>query len=61
MLFGLYSIGLAVAISGLGYGAHLLHMPTHWIVIGAVVLLDGGIASCCPAEQPEFPHEDCHR
>jgi hypothetical protein len=61
MVFGLYSLGFAVVIGGLGYGAHLLRMPTYWVVIGAVVLLGGGIASCCPGEQPEFPDEDCHR
>ena len=62
MVFGLYSIGFAVVIGGLTYAAHLLLMPTHWIVIGAVVLLGAGIVCCSPAsEQPEFPNEDCDR
>jgi uncharacterized membrane protein len=45
MSFGLYSIGFAILIGGLVYGAHLAHMPTHWIVVGAVVLLGIGILS----------------
>lgn len=45
MSFGLYAIGFAILISGLVYGAHLAHMPTHWIVVGAVVLLGIGILS----------------
>jgi uncharacterized membrane protein len=45
MSFGLYSAGFAIVIAGLIYGAHLMHMPTHWIVVGAVVLLGVGILS----------------
>jgi len=45
MSFGLYAIGFAIMIGGLIYGAHLMHMPTHWIVVGAIVLLGIGILS----------------
>jgi hypothetical protein len=45
MSFGLYSAGFAIVIAGLIYGAHLMHVPTHWIVVGAVVLLGTGILS----------------
>jgi hypothetical protein len=45
MSFGLYSIGFAILIAGLIYGAHLMHMPAHWIVVGAIVLLGVGILS----------------
>jgi len=45
MSFGLYSIGFVIVIGGLIYGAHLMHIPTHWIVVGAVVLLGVGILS----------------
>ena len=38
MSFGLYAIGFAIMIAGLIYGAHLMHMPAHWIVAGAIVL-----------------------
>jgi uncharacterized membrane protein len=45
MSFGLYAIGYAIMIGGLIYGAHLLHVPTHWIVVGAIVLVGVGILS----------------
>ena len=43
MSFGLYSIGFAILIGGLIYGAHLMHMPARWIVVGAVILCGVGI------------------
>jgi hypothetical protein len=45
MSFGIYAIGFAILIAGLAYGAHLMHMPTHWIVMGTIVLLGVGIVS----------------
>jgi uncharacterized membrane protein len=43
MTFALYTIGFAIMIAGLIYGAHLLHMPTQWIAVGAIVLIGIGI------------------
>jgi hypothetical protein len=43
MSFGLYAIGFAILIGGLLYGAVLLHMPGHWIAVGAIVLIGFGI------------------
>jgi uncharacterized membrane protein len=45
MSFGLYAIGFAIMLGGLMYGAHLMHMPTQWIVVGGIVLLGVGILS----------------
>jgi hypothetical protein len=45
MSFGLYSIGFAIMIGGLGYAAYLMHMPAHWIAVCAVVLIGVGILS----------------
>jgi hypothetical protein len=45
MSFGLYAIGFAIMIVGLIYGAHLMHVPAHWIAVGAVILLGVGILS----------------
>jgi uncharacterized membrane protein len=45
MSFGIYAAGYAIMIGGLAYAAHLVHMPTHWIVVGAVVLIGVGILS----------------
>lgn len=45
MSFGLYAMGFAVLTAGLIYGAYLLHLPGHWIVVGAIVLAGAGILS----------------
>lgn len=45
MSFGLYAMGFAIMIGGLIYGAHLMHMPAHWIAVCAIVLLGVGILS----------------
>lgn len=45
MSFGIYAVGFAILIGGLIYGAFLLHLPAHWIVVGAIVLLGAGILS----------------
>ena len=43
MSFGIYLVGFLILIGGLIYGAVLLHMPSHWIVVGTIVLLGLGI------------------
>jgi hypothetical protein len=55
MSFGLYAMGFAIVIGGLIYGAHLAHMPTRWIVVGAVVLLGIGILSGVKATRQRDP------
>ncbi|MGP0097464.1 MAG: hypothetical protein ACLPHI_10545 [Terriglobales bacterium] len=57
MSFGLYSIGFAILIAGLIYGAHLMHMPAHWIVVGSIVLLGIGILSGVKATRQKDPAE----
>ena len=36
MSFGLYLIGFVILIGGLVYGAAILHLAAHWIVVGAI-------------------------
>jgi hypothetical protein len=55
MSFGLYAMGFAILIAGLVYGAHLAHMPVHWIVVGAVVLLGVGIVTGVKATRQKDP------
>jgi hypothetical protein len=55
MSFGLYSIGFAIVIGGLIYAAYLLHMPAHWIVVGAAVLLGVGILTGVKATRQKDP------
>ena len=45
MSFGLYVIGFLILIAGLMYGATLMHVPSQWIVAGAVVLAGLGIVT----------------
>lgn len=49
MSFGLYAIGFVILTIGLMYGAFLLHLPAHWIAVGAIVLLGVGILSAVKA------------
>jgi hypothetical protein len=55
MSFGIYSIGFAIVIGGLIYGAYLMHIPAHWIAVGAVVLLGVGIVSGVKATRQKDP------
>jgi hypothetical protein len=45
MSFGIYAAGFAILIGGLVYAAHLVHTPTHWIIVGALVMIGIGILS----------------
>jgi hypothetical protein len=49
MSFGIYAAGFAILIGGLVYAARLVHMPTHWIVAGALVMIGIGILSAVKA------------
>jgi hypothetical protein len=42
MSFGIYLFGYIILIAGLSLGANLLHVPSQWIVVGAICLV--GIA-----------------
>jgi len=45
MSFTIYVLGFIVVIGGLIYGAHLAHVPGHWIAVGAIVLAGLGIVT----------------
>ena len=55
MSFGLYSLGFVFVIGGLIYGAYLMHVPAHWIAVGAVVLLGLGILTGVKATRQKDP------
>jgi hypothetical protein len=55
MSFGLYAIGYAIVIGGLIYAAILLHIPAHWIAVGAVVLAGLGILTGVKATRQKDP------
>jgi hypothetical protein len=45
MSFALYAAGFAIVIAGLIYAAYLMHVPAHWIAVGAIILLGMGIVT----------------
>jgi hypothetical protein len=55
MSFGLYAIGFAIVIGGLTYAAYLVHAPTQWIIVGAIVLLGIGILTGVKATRQKDP------
>jgi hypothetical protein len=55
MSFGLYAIGFAIVIGGLMYGAFLVHVPGHWIVVGTIVLVGIGILKGVKATRQRDP------
>ncbi|MGA7089972.1 MAG: hypothetical protein WBS18_05545 [Candidatus Acidiferrales bacterium] len=57
MSFGLYSAGFVIVIGGLIYAAVLMHVPAHWIAVGAIVLLGVGILSAVKATRQKDPAE----
>lgn len=55
MSFGLYAAGFAILIAGLIYGAYLVHVPTQWIAVGAIVMLGVGILTGVKATRQKDP------
>jgi hypothetical protein len=51
--FGLYVIGYLIVIGGLTYGAALMHVPAHWIVVGAIVMVGVGIVTGVKTTRPK--------
>ena len=57
MSFGIYAIGFVIMLCGLMYGAHLMHVPAHWIAVCGIVLLGVGILSGVKATRQKDPSE----
>jgi uncharacterized membrane protein len=55
MSFGIYSVGFVLVIGGLIYGAYLIHVPAHWIAVGAIVLLGLGVLTGVKATRQKDP------
>ena len=55
MSFGIYIVGYLILIGGLIYGAVVMHVPTQWIVIGAIVLTGVGILTGVKATRQKDP------
>ena len=55
MSFGIYIVGYIILIVGLAMGAHLLHMPQKWIVVGIVCLVGMAIIHGVTATRQKDP------
>ena len=55
MSFGIYIVGFLIVISGLIFGAHILHVPVQWIFVGALVLTGVGILTGVKAMRQKDP------
>ena len=55
MSFGIYIVGYIILIVGLAMGAHLLHMPQKWMVVGIVCLVGMAIIHGVTATRQKDP------
>ena len=55
MSFGIYIAGFLIVIGGLIYGAELLHVPSRWIAVGAIVLVGLAILKGVQATRGKDP------
>ena len=55
MSFGIYLTGMVIVIAGLIYGATLMHVPAHWIVVGGLVMVGLGILMGVKATRQKDP------
>ena len=49
MTFAFYAVGFALVMAGLIYAAHLMRIPPHWIMAGALVIVGMGVMSAIKA------------
>lgn len=56
MSFGLYTFGTLLLIAGVLYVCHLAHIPQHWMVALAIVLLGAGIMAAVTNTRSKDPN-----
>jgi len=56
MSFAIYLIGYLILIIGVGYGAYLAHVPSHWIGVAVLVLLGMGILTAVTRTRQKDPN-----
>ena len=55
MSFALYAIGYVILICGVAYLAHLMHVPQHYIVAIAVIMLGIGVVTGVQSTRQKDP------
>jgi hypothetical protein len=56
MSFGLYALGYLILIAGVAYLAHLMHIPSHYIVAIAVIMLGVGVVTGVQSTRQKDPN-----
>lgn len=56
MSFAIYAIGYVILIAGICYLAHLMHIPQHYIVAIAVILLGIGVVTGVQSTRHKDPN-----
>jgi hypothetical protein len=56
MSFGLYALGYLILIAGVAYLAHLIHIPSHYIVAIAVIMLGIGVVTGVQSTRQKDPN-----
>jgi hypothetical protein len=56
MSFGLYTLGTLILIAGVVYICHLAHLPSHWVVAIAILLLGAGIMGAVSSTRQKDPN-----
>ncbi len=57
MSFGIYLFGVVLLLAGLIYGAAILHLPGHWIVVGSLIALGFGVLAGVKSTRQRDPAE----
>jgi membrane-bound acyltransferase YfiQ involved in biofilm formation len=55
MSFGIYAVGYLILIAGIAYLAHLMHIPTQYIVAVAVIMLGIGVVTGVQSTRQKDP------
>jgi len=55
MSFPLYLLGTLILIAGVVYVCHLAHLPSHWVVAIAIVLLGAGVMGAVSSTRQKDP------
>ena len=56
MSFTLYLIGTIILVAGVAYVAHLAHVPQHWILAIAIILLGAGVMGAVSSTRRRDPN-----
>jgi hypothetical protein len=55
MSFGFYAVGYLILIAGVAYLAHLMHIPQHYIIAIALIMLGIGVVTGVKSTRQKDP------